>query len=235
MNIVRNLALLSLIAAIAVQTAIASETQLNAYQVFYRDWTETNFEAMLNAEDYSDLSAGTRAELGEHWMKRLSSMLDDVNTGGGYTPDDAKKWQAINILAGLGHKPAVKPLITVAAENRAKDNRERWMAVRALGMLGDPAAAPSLVHLVYHYNFNTRVWAQIALAQLTGQNFGYDWRAWAEWWNESGNEPPCPLDKVDWALPPGADAAWGDPEYQKSKDMQHFAAKIEGFDPAAWK
>jgi len=26
--------------------------------------------------------------------------------------------------------------------------------------------------------------------QSTGQNFGGDWEAWGQWWNESGAQPP---------------------------------------------
>ena len=57
------------------------------------------------------------------------------------------------------------------------------MSVRALGLLGDRQSVPELIHLVYHYNLDTRWWAQISLVRLTGQNFGKDWQAWGEWWN----------------------------------------------------
>jgi hypothetical protein len=58
------------------------------------------------------------------------------------------------------------------------------MCVRALGLIGDKAAVPDLIHLVYHGNVNTRWWAQISLVRITGQNFGGDWNAWGKWWNE---------------------------------------------------
>ena len=51
-----------------------------------------------------------------------------------------------------------------------------------LGLIGDKAAVPGLIDLVYHPNQNTRFWAQISLVRLTGKNFGRDADAWRRWW-----------------------------------------------------
>ena len=80
-------------------------------------------------------------------------------------------------------KKAVDSLLKIAADRREKDNRDRWMATRALGIVGDESVVPELIHLVYHYNQNTRFWAQISLVRLTGKNFGRDWQKWGQWWN----------------------------------------------------
>ena len=63
------------------------------------------------------------------------------------------------------------------ANRGGSEGEEQWdrhTACRALGMLGDSSVVPELVHLTYHYNWNTRQWAQISLVRLTGQNFGRD-------------------------------------------------------------
>ena len=73
---------------------------------------------------------------------------------------------------------------------RAEDNRERWMAVRAMGVIGDRSVVPEMIHLLYHPNLDTRWWAQISLVELTGQNFGKDWNAWGKWWNSQNGQPP---------------------------------------------
>lgn len=205
----------------------ASETdsnyeKLNAYQKQYFEWTQQNFGQILETEDYSALSDSTKNELGLHWLNKLQELLPNQNTGGGYKKEDTQKWEAINTLAGLRYQRAIPALLQVATENTAKDNRERWMAVRALGQMDDASVVPNLIPLVYHYNMNTRIWAQIALVQLTGQNFGYASNEWCEWWNGQNREPKCPAEKVHWILPPDADPQWNDPEFQIAKDKEQL-------------
>jgi hypothetical protein len=83
------------------------------------------------------------------------------------------------------------------------------MAIRVLGIMGDKASVPELIHLVYHGNVNTRWWAQITLVLLTGKNFGRDWDAWGKWWDESGGQPPYVPEVVRWwnGQPPVEDLA----------------------------
>lgn len=69
------------------------------------------------------------------------------------------------------------------------DCRPKWIAVASLGRQDDPTSAPLLVDLVDHGNQNTRMWAQASMSRLTGQKFGTDKKAWAEWWNANGKEP----------------------------------------------
>lgn len=194
--------------------------ELNETQQKYFDWTNKNFGAILNADAFSDLSESAKAEVGRHFHDKLISLLDYQNTGGGYQANDFEKWTTINTLAEMNYQPAVDDILKVAVDNQAKDNRERWMAVRALGRLKAVSAAPRLIHLIYHYNMNTRIWAQIVLVQLTGRNFGYDWQAWGKWWNEQGKEPAFNPEKIDWVLPPNADPQWADPEYQQKQDAE---------------
>jgi serine/threonine protein kinase len=78
------------------------------------------------------------------------------------------------------------------------DNRPRWTAVRELGMMHEKASVPKIIHLLYHYNAYVRWSAQIALVQLTGHNFGGDWKAWGNWWNSQNLQPPFTPATVPW-------------------------------------
>jgi len=113
-------------------------------------------------------------------------------------------------------------MLRIAIDPEQKDNRARWMAVRALGILGDESVVPDLIHLVYHYHQNTRLWAQITLVRLTGVNFGYDWRQWGQWWNENKGVPLFSSEIVPWT----ARADWADAENQQRKDKE-FLANLE--------
>lgn len=97
------------------------------------------------------------------------------------------------------------------------------MAVRALGILGDASVVPELVHLTYHYNMNTRFWAQISLVRLTGENFGRDVAAWKAWWEKQGGKPSISEEPVAWATSPET-LEWADPNKQDELDRQ-FAGR----------
>ncbi len=82
------------------------------------------------------------------------------------------------------------------------DNRARWIAVMALGKIGDKETVPVLVNLVDYYNKNVSMWAQAGLVRFTGQNFGNDKKAWANWWNESKNKPKIDVAALKpWPVP----------------------------------
>jgi len=104
-------------------------------------------------------------------------------------PRNLAHWQAIEALGTIRSQKAVKPLLDIATEMRIVDNRSRYLAVKALGRIGDKSVVPELIHLIDHYNANTRKWAQASLARLTGQYFGDAKEKWGDWWNEQGDEP----------------------------------------------
>ena len=94
---------------------------------------------------------------------------------------------------------AVPTLRERAFDRQQTDSRDRWMSVRALGLLGDKQSVPDMIHLLYHYNSNTRWWAQISLVRLTGQNFGMGWKAWGNWWNSQNGQPPFNPEIIRWS------------------------------------
>jgi hypothetical protein len=107
-------------------------------------------------------------------------------------------------LAALRSAKALPALLNIVSAHTdklvwtEKANRDHCMATRALGMIGNKGAVPQLIPLLYHPNISTRWWAQIALVQLTGQNFGGDWNAWTKWWNEQNLPPSVGPELVRW-------------------------------------
>lgn len=174
------------------------DTLLNEDQRLVLAWTDRQFRSFFDARNFDDRSETDRAEL----ETRMLNTLDG--------PQTREYYLAINTLAALHSQKAVQPLLAIAAGRAEKDCRDRWMAVRALGMIGDKTVVPELIHLVYHGNTNTRWWAQISLVRLTGQNFASDWQAWGKWWNQQGEKTPFNPEIIRW---------WnGQPEADKLAD-----------------
>lgn len=173
-----------------------ASARLNAEQRAVLEWTERVFRDAFDARTFDQWPEAQRSTL----ETRLLAALVRGPYGEDY-------YRAINSLGALRSPKALAPLLALAADRGEKDNRDRWMAVRALGLIGDKKAAPELIHLLYHYNANTRWWAQISLVRLTGVNFGKDWRAWGKWWNDQGGQPAFKPELVRWP----DDPQWADP------------------------
>jgi hypothetical protein len=163
-----------------------ADARLSDDQRLALGWTDRQFRSFFDARTFSDLSEKDRAD--------LETRLLDTLKG----PQNREYYQAINTLAALHPKAAVQPLLAIAADRAEKDCRDRWMAIRALGIIGDKSVVPELIHLTYHGNVNTRWWAQISLVRLTGQNFGGDWQAWGKWWNDQSAQPPFKPEIIRW-------------------------------------
>ena len=159
---------------------------LNDDQKAVLAWTDRQFRSFFDRREFDGWSKDELA--------KLESRLIDALDG----PRSTEYYQAINTLAALGSTNALPRLRQLAFERVDKNNRDRWMSVRALGIIGDRTSIPELIHLVYHGNQNTRWWAQITLVRLTGQNFGGDWEAWGTWWNDSGGQPPYNPEIIRW-------------------------------------
>jgi tRNA A-37 threonylcarbamoyl transferase component Bud32 len=159
---------------------------LNDDQRLVIEWTDRQFRSFFDARTFEGWSDRERSD--------LETRLIDTLKG----PQTREYYQAINTLAALRSTNALPALRQIAFDRADKDCRDRWMAVRALGLMGDRSAVPDLIHLVYHGNSNTRWWAQISLVRLTGRNFAKDWEAWGKWWNESGGLPPFKSDIIRW-------------------------------------
>ncbi len=173
-------------AAVDLVTSNAFWNLLNDDQRRVVQSTGRQFRKLLDARTFDGWSDEQRAAL-----ERRS--LDALNG-----PQTNEYYQAISTLGAL-HSTSALPALRELAFNRQEANtRGRWMAVRALGMMGDKSAVPEMIHLLYHRNLDTRWWAQISLVDLTGQNFGKDWNAWGNWWNSQHGQPPFNPQIIRW-------------------------------------
>ena len=189
--------------AIPVTTPVAFGSRLNEDQRLVLEWTDRQFRSLFDARTFDGWADKERID--------LETRLLDTLKG----PQTREYYQAINTLAALRSTKGLPALRAIAFDRRDKDNRDRWMAIRALGNIGDKLSVPEMIHLVYHGNVNTRWWAQISLVQLTAQNFGKDWEAWGKWWNESRALPAFKPDIIRW---------WGgQPEPESSLDRSDDA------------
>jgi len=195
------------------------QSLLDATQKKYVAWDEKAHVSDYDPKQYE--VGGKRDEFEAEWLKLLEG--EEPGNPGHNRPHPYD--QAIYGLATIKSAKAAPLLVKIAAERVVKDNAHRHYAVKALGILGDKAAIPALIPLLYHYNFNTRWNAQIALVQLTGQNFGRDAEAWGKWYNANrqhlgANLPAFDPTPVDWSCG-SADQklkSWCDPKVQIEAD-----------------
>ena len=98
--------------------------------------------------------------------------------------------------------PGVMKAAAYYREDGNYDCRAKWMAVAALGRIGDESAVPLLVSLIDHGNQNTRMWARASLVRITGQNLGTEKKAWGDWWNGAKKQPPITEEQMTpWKAP----------------------------------
>lgn len=159
---------------------------LNSDQRAVLAWTDRQFRSYFDGRTFAGWSDTERTELENESIDALKG------------PRSQDYYRAINTLGALHSTNALPALRAIAYERVDRNNRDRWMAIRTLGMIGDPTDVPTLIQLVYHGNINTRWWAQISLVQITGQNFGNDWNAWGKWWNDQKGEPPYDPEIIRW-------------------------------------
>jgi hypothetical protein len=159
---------------------------LNDDQQAVLAWTDRQFRGFFDTRSFDGWSVEERATLERKLIDSLKG------------PQSQEYYQAINTLAALHSTLALPALREIAFDRAEKDNRERWMATRALGIIGDKESVPEMIHLLYHFNSNTRWWAQISLVRLTGTNFAKDWNAWGKWWNEQNGQPPFKPEIIRW-------------------------------------
>lgn len=207
-RVCRQAAGVSLLSAVLCAAAETNAPPLNDDQRRIDEWTTRQFRSFLDNRTFAGWSQAERAALEKKSLDLLKG------------PHSREYYQAINTLGAMRSTNGFKPLLNIATDRADKDNRDRWMAIRALGLFGDQSIVPELIPLVYHGNVNTRWWAQISLVRLTGTNFGGDWRAWGAWWNGRGGHPAFAThDYVRWVQQPG----WETPEQVEAKIQESDA------------
>ncbi|GMW00975.1 MAG: hypothetical protein AMXMBFR84_21120 [Candidatus Hydrogenedentota bacterium] len=161
----------------------------------YIRWTAKTFGRnglWLPAEYFDEMSGVERAEKVDYLARALDGeygrhLCDALNQAG--------------VLADPKLLPGVLKAATYHRDDADYDCRPKWMAVAAVGRIGQISAVPDLVPLVDHGNQNTRMWARASLARLTGEYFGEDKKAWADWWNAS-HDPKISEDAIKPWQPP---------------------------------
>jgi hypothetical protein len=195
------------------------DTKLNEAQRMWCELSEVGDQGFLEAARWQDLDPKEKADQ-ERWLRQLKS------------PSESARMLAIYALSALRSKKAVPDILKIAAERKEKDNADRAFACRALGIIGDLSVVPDLVPLTYHYNRDTRFWAQISLVRLTGENFGRDAAAWRRWWEKRGGKPPIAEKQIAWTTSPEAirlaDPKEMEADDRKMLDMAHKLSTADG-------
>lgn len=140
----------------------ATLADVEKFEQMFAAWFKTD-------EAYEAASPSERAAMIEQWMTEAKGNDFDRRT------------RAIAQLGNVRAKEALDLLIEIA-EQPMNNNRPKWMAVRGLGRIGEPAAVPTLIDLVDYGNVNTKVYARASLVDITGVYFGEDKAKWREWW-----------------------------------------------------
>jgi hypothetical protein len=138
----------------------------------------------------SDFASWFRAE--NRYEAALESKKDEIIKRwivDAQSSDLKKRTRAIAALGNVAAKDAVEVLISITKEPMS-NNLPKWMAVRALGRIGDKAAVPALIELVDHDDWNTRVYAKVSLAEITGVYFGDNKEKWRKAMQLSLERPP---------------------------------------------
>ena len=183
---------------IQVVSSNAAWRLLNEDQRLFVRLNEQQYRTFLEKPDFIGEPTPDRAVM-EGLL--IDALKESRSTARGRGDD---YYKAINTLAAISLTNALPLLRGMAFEHADKmlrseiSNRRRWMSTRALGIMGDQASVPDLIHLLYHNYRYARWWAQVSLVRLTGQNFGSDWEAWGHWWNSHHGQPPFKPQPVRW-------------------------------------
>ena len=140
-------------------------------------------------QEYQDASKEQRERILAQWMADAEHA--DLDTC----------CAAIGSLGNVAAKEAVPlTLRIVQSPLKGKGNLPRWLAVRALGRMGELSAVPVLIELLDHRNKDTRLYARVALAEITGVYYESDKDKWRDWWMQKGK----PLSELELSKPEAA-------------------------------
>ena len=95
------------------------------------------------------------------------------------------RWEAARGLQRIHNPSAVSPLIERLAPDREDSVQVRASAARALGQYAQPRVVERLIGALGDRSLTVNDNALASLKVLTGQDFGYDARAWFVWTREA--------------------------------------------------
>lgn len=186
------------------------------------EYFEKEFASWFQAEGrYEAASASEKEAMAEQWMADARS--DDFK----------KRTRAIAALGNIRCNEAVGVLIDVAEEPMG-NNRPKWMAVRALGRIGNKSAVPTLIELIDYGNTNVRVYSRLGLAQITGQYLGESKDKWRAWWKEHGAKAGPAEKKVAEKLCTQGWKTWQQKKFSDAEATFRRAAMVDPQNANAW-
>lgn len=88
----------------------------------------------------------------------------------------------VNLLGDIGDPVVIPDLIDILETDSNDD--VRWQAAWSLGRIGDQQALSHLIEALNDESQDVRWFAAWSLREITGETFGADYDAWADWWAE---------------------------------------------------
>ncbi|MCC6677621.1 MAG: HEAT repeat domain-containing protein [Phycisphaerales bacterium] len=99
--------------------------------------------------------------------------------------DRLVRQEAARGLQRLHNPVAINPLIAAIDENKETDVDVRAEAAHALGQYADNKVVQALIAALNDSNLAVNRNTLLSLRTLTGQDFGYDRRAWIDWYDST--------------------------------------------------
>ncbi len=149
-----------------------TRTALGHFEMFYE-------EKFHKATGYDAASQEQKDAMVEQWIQDVQGL------------DYEKAIRAVTALGDVKANNAVA-VLTEAATAKGGDNRIKWLAVRGLAKIADRETVPVLITLIDHHNKNVRIYAKVALAEISGQFFGDSKEQWQKWWEENKQKDTKP-------------------------------------------
>lgn len=119
-------------------------------------------------QEYTNASESQKTMLEKRWIRELNGNNQDIMAA------------AATYLGMIQSESAVEPLEKILA-NPPRNGRLKWTCTRSLGQIKQKSSIPILIGLLDDINANTRVYARVSLAEITGVYFEKDKEKWTAW------------------------------------------------------
>ena len=118
------------------------------------------------------LPSGYEAASNQEKMQTVNQWIGDLQSRNNKKIADAAAYLGI-VKANSAAKHLEKLLSSGKVRGRA-----RWVCTRSLGQIGSKEAIPTLINLLDSANRDTRIYARVSLAEITGVYFADDKEKW---------------------------------------------------------
>lgn len=138
-----------------------TQSQLNGQEKFFN-------ELFQFPQKYKNASESEKQNLEERWIKQLGGQ--DRNTA-----------TAAAAYLGMVKSQSGTLSLEKILSTPPKNGRLKWTCTRSLGQIRQESSIPILIDLLDDTNANTRVYARVSLAEITGVYLGDDKEKWTTW------------------------------------------------------